>query len=102
MLSSCRDHEHNGTPFQLSSVAGGSPAQADLIHSAIRERADRSKIPVFSFAEEIGASGGCEAACMLACLGFSHLSYLRFTIYDVSLGRTSMDLLLNPTDRRHC
>lgn len=39
--------------------AGGSAAQADLIHSLIRRLAKRAGgVPVFTFAEDVAASGG--------------------------------------------
>ena len=38
--------------------AGGAPAQADMIHQHIRRRAKETKTPVFSFAQDVGASGG--------------------------------------------
>jgi len=51
-------------PSRLAAVAlsinspGGSPVQARMIHDAIRRRADKKKTPVYSFIEDVGASGG--------------------------------------------
>ncbi|MEM9898894.1 MAG: S49 family peptidase [Pseudomonadota bacterium] len=51
-------------PDELSAVAisinspGGSPVQSRLIFSAIRSQADKKKVPVYSFIEDVGASGG--------------------------------------------
>ncbi len=44
---------------------GGSPVQSHLIFRRIRELADEHKLPVLSFIEDAGASGGY----MLACAG---------------------------------
>jgi serine protease SohB len=44
---------------------GGSPAQSHLIFRRIRQLAAEKKIPVISFIEDVGASGGY----MLACAG---------------------------------
>lgn len=51
-------------PSKLAAVAlainspGGSPVQSRLIHDAIRRHAEKKKVPVFSFIEDVGASGG--------------------------------------------
>ena len=51
-------------PAKLAAVAiavnspGGSPAQATMIHNAIRARAAKKAVPVFAFIEDVGASGG--------------------------------------------
>jgi signal peptide peptidase SppA len=37
---------------------GGSPVQSELIYKAIRELSSAKKIPVFSFARDVAASGG--------------------------------------------
>lgn len=37
---------------------GGSPVQSELIHSAIRELSTQKKIPVYTFARDVAASGG--------------------------------------------
>lgn len=42
---------------------GGSPVQSALIHDAIRDLADEKDIPVYTFAEDICASGGYWLAC---------------------------------------
>jgi signal peptide peptidase SppA len=43
---------------------GGSPVQSELIASRIRELAHENKIPVYSFIEDVGASGGYWLACI--------------------------------------
>ena len=56
---------------KLSAVAvsinspGGSPVQSHMIYSLIRKLADEKKVKVFTFAEDVAASGGY----MLACAG---------------------------------
>ena len=42
---------------------GGSPVQSHLIYSYIRELADKKKIKVLMFAEDVAASGGYFIAC---------------------------------------
>ncbi|MFV9894600.1 MAG: S49 family peptidase [Rickettsiales endosymbiont of Dermacentor nuttalli] len=42
---------------------GGSPVQSELIYKRIRQLADKNKIPVYSFAEDVAASGGYWLAC---------------------------------------
>lgn len=61
--STCKELEHWGLHLsQLSHgwscPAGGSATQADLIHSLIRRLSKETGIPVFSFAEDVAASGG--------------------------------------------
>lgn len=43
---------------------GGSPVQADLIAKRIRSLAKEKKIPVYSFIEDVAASGGYWLACI--------------------------------------
>ncbi|MDF2966111.1 MAG: sppA1 [Rickettsiaceae bacterium] len=43
---------------------GGSPVQSELIANRIRELAEEHKIPVYSFIEDVGASGGYWLACI--------------------------------------
>lgn len=42
---------------------GGSPSQSDLIAKRIRQLADEKKVPVYSFVEDVAASGGYWLAC---------------------------------------
>ena len=37
---------------------GGSPVQSELIYNYIRELSEKNKIPVFTFAQDVSASGG--------------------------------------------
>ncbi len=43
---------------------GGSPVQSELIASRIRSLADENEIPVYSFVEDVAASGGYWLACV--------------------------------------
>ena len=51
-------------PSDLAAVAlavnspGGSPVQSRLIHDAIRRKAEEKGVPVLTFIEDVGASGG--------------------------------------------
>lgn len=51
-------------PGDLAAVAlavnspGGSPVQSRLIHDAIRRKAEERNVPVLTFIEDVGASGG--------------------------------------------
>lgn len=42
---------------------GGSPMESDVIAREIRRRADKRKVPVIAFIEQVGASGGYWVAC---------------------------------------
>lgn len=64
---------------------GGSPVQSELIYNAIRYHADKKKIPVYSFAEDLAASGGY----WLLCAGdeiYAHESSLIGSIGVISAG----------------
>ena len=43
--------------FQINSP-GGSPVQSELIYHYVRNKAEQTKIPVITFAEDVAASGG--------------------------------------------
>lgn len=43
---------------------GGSPVQSSLIHDAIREQGEEKDIPIYTFAEDVCASGGYWLACV--------------------------------------
>jgi signal peptide peptidase SppA len=42
---------------------GGSPVQSELIATRIRQLSEEKKVPVYTFVEEVGASGGYWLAC---------------------------------------
>jgi len=43
--------------------SGGSPVQAELIHNYIRRSSKKKEIPVYTFVEDVAASGGYWLAC---------------------------------------
>ncbi|MCA8894022.1 MAG: S49 family peptidase [Amphiplicatus sp.] len=51
-------------PKRLAAVAlsinspGGSPVQSRMIYQAVRRAAEKKKVPVYAFIEDVGASGG--------------------------------------------
>ncbi len=47
----------------LINSPGGSPVQSDLIASRIISLSQKNKVPVYSFVEDVGASGGYWIAC---------------------------------------
>ena len=47
----------------LINSPGGSPVQSDLITREIRHLADKHDVPILSFIEDVGASGGYWLAC---------------------------------------
>lgn len=42
---------------------GGSPVQSDLIAKRLRDLADEREVPIYTFIEDVGASGGYWLAC---------------------------------------
>lgn len=56
------DDEFKAVALVINSP-GGSPVQSALIADCIRRLADEKKIPVYTFIEDIGASGGYWLAC---------------------------------------
>ncbi|KAK9819748.1 hypothetical protein WJX72_001873 [[Myrmecia] bisecta] len=42
---------------------GGAAAQADLLHRAIRSHAEKTRLPVYTFTEDVAASGGYWLMC---------------------------------------
>merc|ERR1712113_483605 len=49
--------------FLLINSPGGSPVQSDLISKRIEYLSRKKSVPVYSFIEDIGASGGYWLAC---------------------------------------
>ena len=47
----------------LNKFTGGSPVQSHLIYSYIRQLAEKNKVNVIVFAEDVAASGGYFIAC---------------------------------------
>lgn len=47
---------------------GGSPVQAELIHDMIKRLSRQTGIPVFTFAEDVAASGACFLFSLFYCI----------------------------------
>ena len=72
---------------------GGSPVQSALIHDAIREKGEEKDIPIYTFAEDVCASGGY----WLACAGdeiYAHSSSIVGSIGVIAAG-FGFDRLIN-------
>lgn len=52
-----KDKEAKAVAISINSP-GGSPVQSELIYNAIRQKSEETKIPVFTFAQDVAASGG--------------------------------------------
>lgn len=52
-----KDKETKAVAISINSP-GGSPVQSELIYNAIRQKSEETKIPVFTFAQDLAASGG--------------------------------------------
>jgi len=76
---------------RLSAVAlainspGGAPTQSALVSERIRELADRKKVPVIAFCEDVAASGGYWLACAADEI-YAHSSSLVGSIGVVTAG----------------
>lgn len=57
------DHERLKAVALAINSPGGAPTQSALVGERIRELADRKKIPVIAFCEDVAASGGYWLAC---------------------------------------
>lgn len=64
---------------------GGAPTQSALVGERIRELADRKKVPVIAFCEDVAASGGYWLACAADEI-FAHSSSLVGSIGVVTSG----------------
>ncbi len=52
-----KDKETKAVAVSVNSP-GGSPVQSELIFNALRQKSEETKIPVFTFAKDVAASGG--------------------------------------------
>ena len=57
------DHERLSAVALAINSPGGAPTQSALVSERIRELADRKKVPVIAFCEDVAASGGYWIAC---------------------------------------
>jgi signal peptide peptidase SppA len=57
------DHDRLKAVALLINSPGGAPTQSGLVAERIRQLADKKKVPVLAFAEDVAASGGYWLAC---------------------------------------
>ncbi|OLF06352.1 S49 family peptidase [Actinophytocola xinjiangensis] len=84
-LTRAFEHDRLRAVAVVINSPGGAPTQSALVAERIRELADRKKVPVLAFCEDVAASGGY----WLACAGdeiFAHRSSLVGSIGVVSAG----------------
>jgi signal peptide peptidase SppA len=62
-LTKAFDHERLLAVALVINSPGGAPTQSALVSERIRELADRKKVPVLAFCEDVTASGGYWLAC---------------------------------------
>jgi signal peptide peptidase SppA len=62
-LTRAFDHDRLVAVALLINSPGGAPTQSALIAERIRELADKKKVPVLAFCEDLAASGGYWLAC---------------------------------------
>ena len=62
-LSRAFDHDRLKAVALLINSPGGAPTQSGLVAERIRQLADKKKVPVLAFAEDVAASGGYWLAC---------------------------------------
>jgi signal peptide peptidase SppA len=62
-LTKAFDHERLRAVALAINSPGGAPTQSALVGERIRELADRKKVPVIAFCEDVAASGGYWLAC---------------------------------------
>ncbi|TDV50908.1 S49 family peptidase [Actinophytocola oryzae] len=62
-LTKAFDHERLRAVALAINSPGGAPTQSALVSERIRELAERKKVPVLAFCEDVAASGGYWLAC---------------------------------------
>ena len=62
-LTRAFDHDRLKAVALLINSPGGAPTQSGLVAERIRQLADKKKVPVLAFAEDVAASGGYWLAC---------------------------------------
>ena len=72
--------------------AGGSPAQSELIHQKVRRLAQQTGTPVFTFAEDVAASGGYVLWLFCACISGAITQAVQVHSRDVCLVMSPSDL----------
>lgn len=79
------DHEKLSAVALAINSPGGAPTQSALVSERIRELADRKKVPVIAFCEDVTASGGYWLACAADEI-YAHASSLVGSIGVVTAG----------------
>jgi signal peptide peptidase SppA len=79
------DHERLKAVALAINSPGGAPTQSALVGERIRELADRKKVPVIAFCEDVVASGGYWLACAADEI-YAHASSLVGSIGVVTAG----------------
>jgi signal peptide peptidase SppA len=79
------DHERLRAVALAINSPGGAPTQSALVGERIRELADRKKVPVIAFCEDVAASGGYWLACAADEI-YAHSSSLVGSIGVVTAG----------------
>ena len=84
-LTRAFDHERLKAVALAINSPGGAPTQSALVGERVRELADKKKVPVLAFAEDVAASGGYWLACAADEI-FAHSSSLVGSIGVVTSG----------------
>jgi signal peptide peptidase SppA len=84
-LTKAFDHERLKAVAVAINSPGGAPTQSALVGERIRELADRKKVPVIAFCEDVAASGGYWLACAADEI-YAHSSSLVGSIGVVTAG----------------
>jgi signal peptide peptidase SppA len=84
-LTKAFDHERLKAVALAINSPGGAPTQSALVGERIRELADRKKVPVIAFCEDVAASGGYWLACAADEI-YAHSSSLVGSIGVVTAG----------------
>jgi len=84
-LTRAFDHERLKAVALAINSPGGAPTQSALVGERVRELADRKKVPVLAFCEDVAASGGYWLACAADEI-YAHSSSLVGSIGVVTSG----------------
>jgi signal peptide peptidase SppA len=84
-LTRAFDHDRLSAVALAINSPGGAPTQSALVSERIRELADRKKVPVIAFCEDVAASGGYWLACAADEI-YAHASSLVGSIGVVTAG----------------
>ena len=84
-LTKAFDHDRLSAVALAINSPGGAPTQSALVSERIRELADRKKVPVIAFCEDVAASGGYWLACAADEI-YAHASSLVGSIGVVTAG----------------